>query len=365
MPSVSWARNRASILVAAFAAMALAWPAGAEAQGTSIDQMQAQLAGEFHSQAEAMAKSMGTTGAAVAPSAAQTPSVPAAPAPPTAPPPAPAASAPAASSNGGAAAPSAGEGDQTPTTDPPPADPPPTSSAPDPGQSNTNVSIRVLSPGNDGAVVQQNSSAGAGGNAPSPVTDASPTPSGIPAIDHLVQNQSWTVKGIEVTLRVEGLPAAPSLPSASDMEQTMRHAFGAPLEPPHTPKALTPSAQHRHKAAIRHVRAAPPVMPAIEPVALTQARSERQSARPATKPRHPSRRHERQGPAHPFPLPRSPFDQTVGAGSAGGSSTPPPAPMAVLLAAACFGASMLVTALWGAHRRRRSRLFASRLERPG
>jgi hypothetical protein len=83
---------------------------------------------------------------------------------------------------------------------------------------------------------------------------------------------------------------------------------------------------------------------------------------------HERHAHKQAAPTHkrsPFQLPQ-PFDnQAMSAGSSGGTSTPPPAPIAALLAAACLAASMLVTSLWDAHRRRRSRLFASRLERPG
>lgn len=337
--------SRTWILVALLAALVAVWPAASAAASTpSLDGMQAELQGEFHSQVESMTKTMESTGGVVAPSAAPSDPVPA-----TSPPPAPAPPAPApppqvdAAPTGGVTSPAAGH---------------------DGGQSNTNVSIRVLSPGNDGGVVQQNSASGGGAADAAPQIDTSPIPADIPSVDDLTKAQTWTVKGIEVTLKIQELP-----PSIRDIQRTLPRAFAPPGEPPSERKPAAPSARHRHRTHAA-IPSAPTARPALEPVLAMPAASNgaagrREAPPPAAKPRHGDRGGGGHRPVNPFPLSHLPLDQTVGAGSAGGTSTPPPAPMAVLLAAACFAASMLVTALWGAHRRHRSRLFASRLERPG
>jgi hypothetical protein len=153
------------------------------------------------------------------------------------------------------------------------------------------------------------------------------------------------------------------------MERDLKHELKVTLKelqqqvaaPP--PKAVipmrqvTPTAPRAHKTRQRAkpapahsaLRTPPPALPTAAPV-------------------HERRIHKAARPTHHktlFKLPAPSDNQAMSAGSSGGTSTPPPAPIAVLLAAACLAASMLVTSLWDAHRRRRSRLFASRLERPG
>jgi hypothetical protein len=200
---------------------------------------------------------------------------------------------------------------------------PTTEPAPEP--SNVNISIRVQSPGNDGAVIQQ---------------------------DHVTSNADFDrlerdlkreldAKLKELNKQVSAPPPRIAMP--------VMHL---------TPKAPPPRRIHK----TRPVQRPTPLHSALRTSVL------RTSVPPTDhqKAAQPSRRHKAAAPPHhrnPFELPLD--TQALSAGSSGGTSTPPPAPIAVLLAAACLAASMLVTTLWDAHRRRRSRLFASRLERPG
>jgi hypothetical protein len=184
--------------------------------------------------------------------------------------------------------------------------------------SNVNISIRVQSPGNDGPVIQQDHVSSDGD------------------IDRLERDLNAKFKRLEKQL---------SKPAPKIVLPLIRHVTAKPPPPParmhKTQTAQKPAPPHptpdtRHPVQ----RAAPPVR---------EHRVHRQAA--------PTHKHL------PFQLPLD--NQAMSAGSSGGTSTPPPAPIAALLAAACLAASMLVTSLWDAHRRRRSRLFASRLERPG
>jgi hypothetical protein len=191
--------------------------------------------------------------------------------------------------------------------------------APDPATDNVNISIRVQSPGNDGPVIQQSN-----------VSDA----------DFDRMERDFDKKFDELKKQIKA-----QTPSPKVVMPVMRHvAAKAPKAPPPRPKQ------------VRHVA-----------TTLTHPRPGTRDPRPPAKPVAPSVHHRRSHKAvTPMPPPfQLPDNQAMSAGSSGGTSTPPPAPIAVLLAAACLAASMLVTSFWDAHRRRRSRLFASRLERPG
>jgi hypothetical protein len=180
--------------------------------------------------------------------------------------------------------------------------------------SNVNISIRVQSPGNDGPVLQQ---------------------------DHVSSDADINRLERDLNAKFKQLEKQLSKPAPKIVMPVIRHVAAKP--PPAKPRRAAPKPAPPHPTPdTRH-----PVQHAAPPV--REHRVHRQAA--------PTHKHL------PFQLP---FDnQAMSAGSSGGTSTPPPAPIAALLAAACLAASMLVTSLWDAHRRRRSRLFASRLERPG
>jgi hypothetical protein len=247
--------------------------------------------------------------AALEQAAAQTGGAP----PPVAPVPAPASPAPAkkveqpkkSPDTGGVAAPSAMP------------DPSTLPDAPD----NVNISIRVESPGNDGPVTQ--------GSSMRSQED----------FDRLERH--FDKKFAALKKQIEQVPAA----TPKVVIPVVRHE--TPKPPPPKPKA-------KH---LTHVAPQPP-----HPTPDTRHPGQHTAA-----PVHERHVHRTAAPTHqhPFHLPTLPDNQAMSAGSSGGTSTPPPAPIAALLAAACLAASMLVTGLWDAHRRRRSRLFASRLERPG
>jgi hypothetical protein len=211
---------------------------------------------------------------------------------------------------GGVAAPSAAT-PAAPTSTAPPA------AAPE-APSNVNISIRVQSPGNDGPVIQQDD-----------VTTAD--------IDRLERDLNVKFKRLERQL---------SKP-APRISMPAIHYVAVKRQPPAKPKPKP----------VRQVAPKPP-----DPTPETRDPVQRAAA-----PVHERHVHKQAAPTHPHPfqLPQPSDNQAMSAGSSGGTSTPPPAPIAALLAAACLAASMLVTTLWDAHRRRRSRLFASRLERPG
>lgn len=175
---------------------------------------------------------------------------------------------------------------------------------------------------------------------------------------------NWTWCGQDVpTLNVN----LHGLPSMRSIERALQ--IHAPPFPLTRAGPGFPAARHRHHAAVHRSTQARKLAPALRPVAGASAVSTAPppagSRRAPAAPRHRPQRAGPPSPENPSPLPQLPGNQAVGAGSSGGSSTPPPAPLAALLAAACFSASMLVSRFWNAHRRRRSRLFASRLERPG
>jgi hypothetical protein len=206
------------------------------------------------------------------------------------------------SSNGGVAAPSAAP------------EAPSNAEAP----SNVNISIRVQSPGNDGPVLQQ---------------------------DHVSSDKDIDRLERDLDVKFKKLEKQLSNPAPKIVMPVIRHVARKP--PPPKPAHKPHTAQ----------KPAPPL-----------PRPETRDPRPHTAPPVREHRiHKQAAPTHKHHLPfQLPLDnQAMSAGSSGGTSTPPPAPIAALLAAACLAASMLVTSLWDAHRRRRSRLFASRLERPG
>jgi hypothetical protein len=188
---------------------------------------------------------------------------------------------------------------------------------------NVNISIRVESPGNDGPVTQ--------GSSMRSQED----------FDRLERH--FDKKFAALKKQIEQVPAA----TPKVVIPVVRHE--TPKPPPPKPKA-------KH---LTHVAPKPAPLHSALRIPAPHTRS----AAPARE-RHV---HRTAAPVHQhrFPLPTLPDNQAMSAGSSGGTSTPPPAPIAALLAAACLAASMLVTGLWDAHRRRRSRLFASRLERPG
>jgi hypothetical protein len=252
--------------------------------------------------------------AALEQAAAQTGGAP----PPVAPAPQPAASpvavkkveAPKKSPDtGGVAAPSAVP-DPTPAANPTP--------------DNVNISIRVESPGNDGPVTQ--------GSGMRSQAD----------FDRLARHFDKKFAALRKQIEHQVPAAAPNL-----VIPVVRHQ--TPKPPPAKPQAR----------GLTHV-APKPVSPVPSPQSPVPAHN-------AASPVHERHIHKQAAPTHPHPfqLPQPSDNQAMSAGSSGGTSTPPPAPIAALLAAACLAASMLVTSLWDAHRRRRSRLFASRLERPG
>jgi hypothetical protein len=189
----------------------------------------------------------------------------------------------------------------------------------DPTPSNVNISIRVQSPGNDGPVVQQ---------------------------DHVSTSADLDRLERDLNVKFKKLEKQISKAQPKIAMPVIRHVAAKP--PPAAPKPTRkPKAHYAAKPAPVH--SAPPAKPAVTERAV-------------------HRSHKVAPPTHhktPFQLPQPSDNQAMSAGSSGGTSTPPPAPIAALLAAACLAASMLVTTLWDAHRRRRSRLFASRLERPG
>jgi hypothetical protein len=194
--------------------------------------------------------------------------------------------------------------------------------AAEPTQANVNISIRVQSPGNDGPTIQQNET---GSSAD---------------FDRLERDLKH-----ELDVKLQEMTKEVATPSPARMVSPVRQVASKP--PPVHKRVFHASAK---PAPVRRVVR---VIPA---------------ARPLPRARPPAHRAHKTRATHhktPFKLPPAPQDQAMSAGSSGGTSTPPPALVAVLLAAACFAASMLVTLLWDAHRRRRSRLFASRLERPG
>jgi hypothetical protein len=191
---------------------------------------------------------------------------------------------------------------------------------PDVTPDNVNISIRVESPGNDGPVTQ--------GSSMRPQKD----------FDRLERHFDKQFAALKKQIERQVPAATPKLVMPVVRNETPKPPPPRP-KPAHltrvAPKAPDPRPQTPDPAH----RAAPPV--------------------------HERHVHKTAAPTHPHPF-QLPFDnQAMSAGSSGGTSTPPPAPIAALLAAACLAASMLVTTLWDAHRRRRSRLFASRLERPG
>jgi hypothetical protein len=232
----------------------------------------------------------------------------------------------------------------------------------EPAGANTNVSIRINSPGNDGPTLQSTST---GGSPAHDVGTLVPATRKAPDDDPGAGCGDATCAGLDTTAlerelqrELERQMRALSVPSASPVP--------APASPAPAP-LVRPRRTHRHGAAVRRpraeVRAATRALPAVGPVLPVHPPT---TARPA------AHRESHHPPAHrsrharvPFKLPPIPTNQALDTGPAGGSSTPPPVLLAVLLGAACFAASMLVTALWDAHRRRRSRIFSSRLERPG
>jgi hypothetical protein len=255
-----------------------------------------------------------------------------------------------AQTNGGVAAPTAPaattEADPAPATSAAPAPAPevtapaPTAVAPAPATpasptpANVNITIRVKSPGNDGPTVQQVVSGGI---------------------------SSADADRIEHDLQVQ---------LDRKLKQLERQVTSAPMQVQQMPVS------HLIPVRVRHVQRKPEAVRAAHAfhrAALPRIVQLPQALQPPAHPaeeRQPQHRTHAQRAVHrdhnPFQQLPQPFpDQAMSSGSSGGTSTPPPALFAVLLAAACFGASMLVTTLWDAHRRRRSRLFASRLERPG
>ena len=195
----------------------------------------------------------------------------------------------------------------------------------DPMPDNVNISIRVESPGNDGPVTQGSSMR----------SEAD--------FDRLERHFDKRFAALQKQIEHQ-VPA--SMPKVV-----------IPLVRHETPKARPPKPKAKHLTQVAP-RPAPP-----HPTPDTRHPTQR-----AAPPVHVHRIHKQAAPTHehpPFQLPLPLDNQAMSAGSSGGTSTPPPAPIAALLAAACLAASMLVTGLWDAHRRRRSRLFASRLERPG
>lgn len=354
---------------------------------------------------------MGAGGGAIPPSADQAPSVPATAVTPASPPSNGGVAAPSAATGVDTQAPSAPSAPQTAPQAPPapaaaPADPPAAAPPdPPPTQTNNNISIRILSPGNDGPAVQQNLVVGGGGLAPSPGTDtqapasppqvSSPTTDQAPASDPtLVMNWNWSCGGSpappvaaassttvwnwtwtgdcqgsgdmpELNVPMPDLPSMPSTPSL----QGMQRALEAPAAvSPFKTRSDRHLAKHRHPSTTHGKRAVLAAESVAPPIVAAQAVSNPHPGgvqRPAAEPRHKSRSAGAPRPESPFKLPLFPDNQAVGPGSSGGTSTPPPAPLAVLLAAATFGASMLVSRLRNARRRRRPRLFSSRLERPG
>jgi hypothetical protein len=252
--------------------------------------------------------------AALEQAAAQTGGAP----PPVAPVPAPATPAPAKKVEQPKKSPDTG-GVAAPSAMPDPA-------AVDPAPDNVNISIRVESPGNDGPVTQ--------GSSMRSQAD----------FDRLQRHFDKKFAALEKQIEHQ-VPAA-ATPKLVIPLVRQRHA---------TPKAAPPKAKPAH---LNHVAPRLPVPSPQSPDPIKRAAPvhERHAHKTAAPTPHP----------HPFRLPALPDNnQAMSAGSSGGTSTPPPAPIAALLAAACLAASMLVTGLWDAHRRRRSRLFASRLERPG
>ena len=196
------------------------------------------------------------------------------------------------------------------------------SAMPDPTPDNVNISIRVESPGNDGPVTQ--------GSSMRSQAD----------FDRLERHFDKQFAALKKQIEHQVPTATPKL-----VMPVVRHE---------TPKASPPKPKPTH---LTQLAPQPP-----HPTPDT-----RDPVQHAAAPVHERRVHKQASPTHPhpFPLPQPSDNQAMSAGSSGGTSTPPPAPIAALLAAACLAASMLVTGLWDAHRRRRSRLFASRLERPG
>jgi hypothetical protein len=189
--------------------------------------------------------------------------------------------------------------------------------------SNVNISIRVESPGNDGSVIQ--------GSSMRSQAD----------FDRLQRHFDKKFAALKKQIEHQVPAATPNV-----VIPVVRHA---------TPKPPAPKAKAKH---LTYIAPTPPhpTPDTRHPVQSTAAPvHERHVHRTAASKPHP----------HPFQLPQPSDNQAMSAGSSGGTSTPPPAPIAALLAAACLAASMLVTSFWDAHRRRRSRLFASRLERPG
>ena len=240
-----------------------------------------------------------------------------------------------AQTNGGAAAPTAPaattEADPAPATSAEPAPAPevtaPAPTAVAPAPANVSITIRVKSPGNDGPTIQQ-------------VVSGGMTSADADRIEHDLQ--------VQLDQKLKQLQKQIAAAPVQVQQVPVRHVIAAPV---------------RHVAKPEAVHAAHVVHHAVLPRALQPPRP------PARPPHHRTQHVERavhRDHHNPFQQLPQPFpDQALSSGSSGGTSTPPPALFAVLLAAACFGASMLTTTLWDAHRRRRSRLFASRLERPG
>lgn len=195
----------------------------------------------------------------------------------------------------------------------------------DPVPANVNISIRVQSPGNDGSVIQQ---------------------------DHVTSNADFDKLERDLKRQLDAkfkeLQKQVQAPPPKVVMPVIRHVAAKPPPP-------KPQADHAAKP--------PPLHSALRTSVLRTSAPRTHPAAPVHE-RHVHKTAARTHP-HPFQLPTLPDNQAMSAGSSGGTSTPPPAPIAALLAAACLAASMLVTTLWDAHRRRRSRLFASRLERPG
>jgi hypothetical protein len=196
---------------------------------------------------------------------------------------------------------------------------------PVPAQSNVSISIRVQSPGNDGPTIQQNEAASGAD------------------FDRLEKDLKH-----ELDVKLEELKKEVATPPPTPTLAPIRQVVTKPPPVHHRAKPPAPKPVVTHPAV--HV------MPAAQPLPKATP-----SPRPAHRAAHKARVNHHN---NPFKLPPASENQAMSAGS-GGTSTPPPAVTAVLLAAASFTASMLLTALWDAHRRRRSRLFASRLERPG